>query len=79
MIYEQLNDHKTYKKLDQNIDHQINKDLHKVLLKYDHVFTKEEKKYFKSGDTTTANFYGLPKIHKSKILEKAIKGQNIRT
>ena len=37
--------------------------------------TKNEKEYLTSFSYTASNFYGLPKIHKSKLLQNAIKEQ----
>ena len=75
MILEHLNDKSTYQKLDKNMDDSVIKNRSKLLKKYDQCFTKDEKKYLNEKYYETSNFYGLPKIHKSELIEKAIKLQ----
>ena len=76
MIYAHLNDIKTYKKLDKNTDDKIYIKLKKLVEKHKSCFTSEEYAYLTKFKHKTSAFYGLPKIHKSKILEEQIEKQN---
>ena len=76
MIMQHLDDASTYKKLDLNIDMKIHKNLKKLLHKYNKCFTESEQKFLNEKSFETSNFYGLPKIHKSKVIEAAIHSQN---
>ena len=76
MIMQHLNDASTYKKLDLNIDMKIHKNLKKLLHKYNKCFTESEQKFLNEKSFETSDFYGLPKIHKSKVIEAAIHSQN---
>ena len=76
MIMQHLNDASTYKNLDLNIDMKIHKILRKLLHKYNKCFTESEQKFLNEKSFETSNFYGLPKIHKSKVIEAAIHFQN---
>ena len=76
MILSQLNDEKTYKKLHSNPDQAIMKKIKALKTKYKPLLTDSEYKYLCHNYFETSNFYGRPKIYKSKILHKAIKEQN---
>ena len=76
LIVQHLPDTGTYKKLDLNIDIKIHKNLKKLLHKYNNCFTESEQKYLDQKSFETNNFYGLPKIHTSKVIEAAIHSQN---
>ena len=67
MVVQHLDDASTYKKLDINIDMKIHKNLKKLLHKYNKCFTESEQKLLNEKSFETSNFYGLPKIHKSKV------------
>ena len=41
----------------------------KLLHKYNKCFTESEQKFLNEKSFETSNFYGLPKIHKSKVIE----------
>ena len=43
--------------------------------KYTNNLTKDEVKYLTRFDSKEANFYGLPKVHKSEMIKKAIEDQ----
>ena len=73
MILSQLNDEKTYKKLNSNPDQAIMKKIKALITKYKPLLTDSEYKYLSYNYFETTNFYGSPKIHKSEILHKAIK------
>ena len=45
------------------------KDLEKLIAKFSNCLLKEEQNFL-------TNFYGLPKVHKSKIIQEAIQVQN---
>ena len=76
MIYEHLSNQNTYQKLDKNLDHTIMKKFKKLLNKHKSIFSDKEFKYLNEAEYSTSNFYGLPKIHKSQLITKAIKEQN---
>ena len=76
MILSQLNDEKTYKKLNSNPDQAVMKKIKALITKYKPLLTDSEYKYLSHNYFETSNFYGRPKIHKSEILHKAIKEQN---
>ena len=76
MIMQHLDYARTSKKLDLNIDMKIRKNLKKLLHKYKKCFTESEQKLLNEKSFKTSNFYGLPKIHKSKVIEAAIHSQN---
>ena len=65
MIMQPMLDENTYKKLDSCIDSKIQSNPLRFLRKYKMYFTETE-----------WNFYGLPIIHKSKVIESAINTQN---
>ena len=47
----------------------------KIIETYKDNLTKKEKEYLTSFSYNASNFYGLPKIHKSKLIQNAIKKQ----
>ena len=63
-----LDDANTCKKLDLSIGMKIYKNLKKCLHKYKKCFTESEQKFLNEKSFETNNIYGLPKIHKSKII-----------
>ena len=63
MTMQHLDDASTYKKLDLNID------MKGILIEF-------EQKFLDEKSFENSNFYGLPKIHKSKVIEAAIHSQN---
>ena len=44
--------------------------------KYESLLAKAEKLYLTNISFSTSNFYGLPKVHKSKQINEAIQQQN---
>ena len=62
----------TYEKLDRNEDYFVNIELGKLAKKYKQILTKKEKLAIYNFDYRSANIYGLPKIHKSKLVKEAI-------
>ena len=76
MILSKINDEKTDKKLNSNPDQAIMKKPKALITKYNSLLTDSEYKYFSHNYFEKSNFYGRPKIHKSKILHEAIREQN---
>ena len=72
-ILEMLNDRETYKELDKNIDAGILWKICKLTEKYKEQHTPKEIQYLTKFDYQTSQFYGLPKIHKCKIIKDKIK------
>ena len=71
-----LQDEETYKKTNENCDKKVFKDLEKLVAKFSNCLLKEEQDFLTKFSFSTSNFYGLPKIHKSKIIQEAIQVQN---
>ena len=77
MMISQLNDEKTYKKLNSNPNYTIMQKKLKVLItRYKPLLADSEYKYLNQFFFETIAFYGHPKIQKSEILQNAIKEQN---
>ena len=72
-ILEMLNDRETYKELNKNIDAGILRKICKLTEKYKEQLTPKEIRYLTKFDHQTSQFYGLPKIHKCKIIKDKIK------
>ena len=68
-----LDDKETYKKLDKNIDNRTMTMIEKLTEKYKEALTKNEIEYLTGCQNKTSNLYGLPKVHKSKIIGNAVK------
>ena len=75
MISDHLNNETTHKMAESNCDTKVMKGIAKIIEKYKDNLTKKEKEYLISFSYKTRNFYGLPKIHKSKLIQNAIKEQ----
>lgn len=78
-IIECLSNSSVYEKLDENSDSKVMSKIKKLLKTHKNCLDNNDKeiKYIVDFDFKTANFYGLPKIHKSKILiEKIAQSQN---
>ena len=75
-ISEMLKDENNYKSLDNNIDQKILSKIKRFCQTHDKTLTKKEKDFLTKFNCKTSNFYGLPKIHKSKEIKNAIKTQN---
>ena len=73
IIYKQLENKNTYKKVDPSCENKAMRANNAFIKKYGNSFLKQENNYLNSfqQETRTSNFYGLPKIHKSKIISKA--------
>ena len=68
-----LDDKETYKKLDKNIDNRTMTMIEKLTEKYKEALTKKDIEYLTGCQNKTSNLYGLPKVHKSKIIGNAVK------
>ena len=66
MIFQHLNDANTYQITDQKSDNRVMKKIGEFENKYESLLTKAEKLYLTNISLLTINFYGLPKVHKSK-------------
>ena len=75
MISDHLNDETTYKMVEANCDAKVMKGIAKIIEKYKYNLTKKKKVYLTRFSYNRSNFYGLPKIHKSKLIQNAIKEQ----
>ena len=58
-----------------NCDAKVMKWIAKSIKKYKDNLIKKEKEYLTSFSYNTSNFYGLPNIRKSKLIQNAIKEQ----
>jgi uncharacterized protein (UPF0305 family) len=74
-LNEMLDDTAFYEESTLN-DKTVLKNLHKLITKYSTELHDKEIAYLLYSDFSTANFYGLPKIHKSKCIQMAIEQQN---
>ena len=59
--------------VEANCDAKVVKEVAKIIEKYKDNLTKKEKEYLTSFSDNTSSFYSLPKIHKSKLIQNAIK------
>ena len=67
-ILEMLNDSQTYKEITANKDKNVMKLIKELAGNHSHSLTEKEVNYLCHFDFKTSGFYGLPKIHKSKII-----------
>ena len=70
MVMSQLNDKKTYTISENNCDKKVMEKLSEFSKKYEKVLTGKERQFLIKFRFKTSNFYGLPKIHKSKKIMK---------
>ncbi|NQY54827.1 MAG: hypothetical protein HRT42_14805, partial [Campylobacteraceae bacterium] len=77
-VNECLSNSEVYKKLPKNLDNKVMNNIKNLTNKYKLCFDKKGKeiKYITDFNFKMANFYGLPKIHKSKMLIQEIKQCN---
>lgn len=74
-ILETLEDRNNYKLIDTNIDKNIISKITKLCTTHNKILTKKEKDFLINFIPKTSNFYGLPKIHKSREIKAAIETQ----
>ena len=72
LLYKQLEDKSTYKKVDPSCDNKTMGTNNTLIKKYENTFLKQEVDCVTNFQHEGSNFYGLPKIHKIKIISKAI-------
>ena len=70
-----LNDAGGYELLEGNNDNRVMKKILKLTNDYRQELTEQEARYIAHFDHRTSHFYGLPKIHKSTQIMKAISEQ----
>ena len=70
-----LEDASTYKETSVNPDMKIMKELKKLVDREDTGLPKAELDFILNFETSTSNLYGLPKIHKSKLIQNTIKNR----
>ena len=68
----ELNNKTVYKKHNKNIDNNLFSEIKKFVQDNKNILTTKERDYIIDFEPTTANIYGLPKIHKSKLIKAAI-------
>ena len=68
MISDNLNDETTNKMVEANCNAKVMKRIASIIEKYKDNLIKNEKEYLTSFSYNTSNFYGLPKLHKSKLI-----------
>lgn len=67
-ILEMLNDSRTYEEITANKDKNVMKLIKELAGSHSHSLTEKVVNYLCHFDFKTSGFYGLPKIHKSKII-----------
>ena len=60
-----------YKELDTSPHKDLKKSYTKYLEKYESTLTKKELDYLTNFGGKESNFYGLPKVHKCKVINEA--------
>ena len=68
----ELSKRTVYKKHNENIDNKLFAEVKKFVEDNKNILTKKERDFIIDIDPTTANIYGLPKIHKSSLIKSAI-------
>ena len=71
-----LNDEVYYTKLNTSPEKELNLKYKKVLQKFKSQMTEKEFDYLLNFEVKTSNFYGLPKVHKSKRINEKCKSAN---
>ena len=71
----QLQDTTFYSEIPSNIDHRIMKQLSNLVSKHRNSLTAKESDFITNFEPKPSNVYGLPKIHKSKEIQNAVKEQ----
>ncbi|XP_062587971.1 uncharacterized protein LOC134249655 [Saccostrea cucullata] len=76
MVLDQLNDNNFYKELVSNEDSKTMRRIRKFTNNFADNLTKKEVDYLTNFEIKSSNFYGLPKIHKSKEIQNGLEGKN---
>ena len=71
-----LNDEVYYTKLNTSPEKELNLKYKKFLQKFKSQMTEKEFDYLLNFEVKTSNFYGLPKVHKSKRINEKCKSAN---
>lgn len=74
-VHELILDENTYEKLEEDMDKQVMKRIFLLMSKYSSELTENEIKYITKFEYKGSNFYGLPKVHKSNLINCAIEIQ----
>ena len=72
MVESVFNDPEYFEPCDGNQSKEIFGKIGALCRKFDSILTKDEISYLTKFDSREANFYGLPKIHKSQIIKDAV-------
>ena len=73
MVERILNDEAYYTKLKTNPEKDLQMKYKRFLKNYKIHMTEKEKDYLQNFEAKTSNFYGLPKVHKSKQINEKCK------
>ena len=68
MIMQHLLDENTYKKVGSCINNELYSNILRFLRQHKMCFTEPEQKFLDDKRDEISNFYGLPKIHKTQIM-----------
>ena len=77
-VEEIIENRNNYEELERNKDDDLMTHIQKFIKKHEPELTKKEMKYLNNFNFKTSNFYGLPKIHKSEEIKKAIANQQLK-
>ena len=75
MVESIFNDPEYFESCDGNQSKEIFGKIGALCRKYSSLLNKDEIAYLTKFDSKEANFYGLPKVHKSEIIKKAVQEQ----
>jgi hypothetical protein len=73
MVLKELQNTQFYNKLKTSEDRHTMLKIQKLIRKKSDHFTKNEIDYLTNFEVKSNNFYGLPKIHKSKTIQESVK------
>lgn len=77
-VEEMLKDTKQYQQVDSDTDSKTFKKIKTLISRYSEELLDKEYDYLTNFDFKPAQFYGLPKVHKSLKIEEAVKSQNCK-
>ena len=77
-VEETLKDTEQYQQVDSNTDSKAFKDMKTFVNRYSDELLDKEYNYLTNFKYNQAFFYGMPKVHKSKIIQEAVKSQNCK-
>lgn len=76
LVNDQLSDRTFYAEIPSNMDKKTTRRLNNLISKHEQSLTEKESDCLVNFESRTSNFYGLPKVHKSKQIQSAVKEQN---